>query len=146
MARPKRRTGGIQLQASSSHCGFNSVSHARRRSALHHQTTMLEEFSQDTRVVHCRKESYDVYIGRPSEYGNPYTHINDKQTKAQFVVKTREDAISSYRKWLLSQPEMLKRIMELDGKVLGCWCKPKSCHGDVIVEVINKIKTGEITP
>lgn len=26
-----------------------------------------------TKVIHCKKESYDVYIGRPSIWGNPYS-------------------------------------------------------------------------
>ena len=34
------------------------------------------------RVVHCKKEPYDVYIGRPSKWGNPYSHKDN--TKAQF--------------------------------------------------------------
>ncbi|AUG88038.1 ribonucleoside-diphosphate reductase subunit [Klebsiella phage May] len=28
----------------------------------------------------------------------------------------------------------------MDGKVLGCWCKPRPCHGDVYVKVVNRIK------
>ncbi|PCR16422.1 hypothetical protein CQA65_30160, partial [Klebsiella pneumoniae] len=31
-------------------------------------------------------------------------------------------------------------LLELDGKVLGCWCKPRPCHGDVYVKVVNRIK------
>jgi len=27
------------------------------------------------RVVHCKREPYDVYIGRGSKWGNPFTHI-----------------------------------------------------------------------
>jgi hypothetical protein len=101
---------------------------------------MLDEFKDDTRVVHCQKEKYDIYIGRPSEWGNPYTHIRDRETKAEFIVKNREEAISKYREWILNQPMLMNRILELDGKILGCWCKPKSCHGDVLVELINKAK------
>jgi hypothetical protein len=98
---------------------------------------MLDEFKGDTRVVHCQREPYDVYIGRPSDWGNPFTHIKDRSTKAEFIVRNREEAISKYRAWLISQPEMLKKLEELRGKTLGCWCKPKSCHGDVIIELLN---------
>jgi len=28
-------------------------------------------------------------------------------------------------------------LHELKGKRLGCFCKPKLCHGDVLVELIN---------
>jgi hypothetical protein len=98
---------------------------------------MLDEFKGDTRVVHCQREPYDVYIGRPSDWGNPFTHIKDRSTKAEFIVRNREEAIAKYRAWLISQPEMLKKLEELRGKTLGCWCKPKSCHGDVIIELLN---------
>lgn len=98
---------------------------------------MLEEFKADTRVVHV-KEKHDVYIGRPSEWGNPYTHIKDKTTKAQFVTKSREEAISRYREWILIQPHLLSKLETLRGKRLGCWCKPKSCHGDILIELLNR--------
>lgn len=98
---------------------------------------MLEEFANDTRVVHI-KEHYDVYIGRGSEWGNPYTHIKNRATKADFIVRNREEAISSYKNWILSQPELMKKLPTLKGKILGCWCKPKSCHGDILVELLNR--------
>lgn len=31
-------------------------------------------------------------------------------------------------------------LSQLDGKRLGCFCKPKSCHGDVIVSAVEFIK------
>jgi len=63
-----------------------------------------------TKVVHCKKEKYDVYIGRPSKWGNPFTHIKDKSTKAEYIVDTREDAISKYRDWILTQPHLLNSL------------------------------------
>ena len=60
-----------------------------------------------------------------------------KGTKAKYKVETREEAVEKYREWIQTQPELLKRIPELKGKTLGCFCKPKSCHGDVLVELAN---------
>ena len=82
------------------------------------------------RVVHCKKEPYDVYIGRPSKWGNPFSHKTG--TKAQFKVDTREQAILAYEDWLGKQPDLLEALPELEGKILGCWCKPLACHGDVL--------------
>lgn len=90
-----------------------------------------------TRVVNCRKEKYDEYIGRPSKWGNPYSHL--PSAIAKFKVKTREEAIAKYREWILTQPDLLKELHTLKGKVLGCWCKPQSCHGDVLVELIDNV-------
>lgn len=91
-------------------------------------------------VVNINKAEYDVLIARPSIWGNPFTHIADKHTLADFVVGSREEAIEKYREYLLSNEELMNRIHELDGKILGCWCKPLSCHGDVIIEVLTKIR------
>ena len=91
----------------------------------------------ETRVVNKYKESYNVYIGRCSKWGNPFTHISDKITKSDFVVASRDEAIESYREWIVKQPQLLKDLHELKGKTLGCFCKPKSCHGDVLVELVN---------
>ena len=81
------------------------------------------------KVVHRRKAKYDVYIGRPSKWGNPFEIGKDG---------TREEVIQKYRKWILKQPHLLNALDELKGKFLGCWCKPLPCHGDVLVELIEK--------
>jgi hypothetical protein len=42
-----------------------------------------------------------------------------------------------YRAWLMGNPELLMRLPELKGKVLGCWCAPEACHGDILSELAN---------
>lgn len=93
-----------------------------------------------TRLVHCNKEPFDVYIGRPSKWGNPFTHIKDKDTLAEFVVASREEAIEKYRAYIEANTELLNDLDELEGKVLGCWCHPKSCHGEILMELLTKRK------
>jgi hypothetical protein len=87
-----------------------------------------------TKVVHCKKEKYDVYIGRGrgSKWGNPYSH--KEGTLAEFRVNSREEAIAKFEEYLISNEELMKDLPSLKGKVLGCWCKPKSCHGDILVK------------
>ena len=80
---------------------------------------------------------YDVYIGRGSKWGNPFSHSYG--TMARFKVDTRQEAIEAYREWILTQPKLLDSLHELKGKVLGCFCKPLACHGDVLVEFIEKL-------
>lgn len=75
-----------------------------------------------------------VYIGRPSIWGNPYSH--EKDSLAQWRVKTRAEAIECYEAWLLNRPDLLARLPELDGKWLGCWCRPLSCHGEVLARFV----------
>lgn len=89
------------------------------------------------KVVHCKKNDYDIYIGRPSKWGNPYSH--NSGTKAKYKTKTREAAIEKYRDWILNGDgqHLLDDLHELKGKTLGCWCKPKACHGDILIELLN---------
>ncbi len=89
------------------------------------------------KVVHCKKEPYDVYIGRPGPWGNPFSHKDG--TLAQFKVNDLAEALSAHKEWFLSQPELVKRAKrELKGKTLGCWCKPGQCHGDILLKVANE--------
>lgn len=91
----------------------------------------------ETNVVNkYHKIPYDVYIGRGSIWGNPFSHLEN--TKAIYKVETREEAVEKYREWILNQPKLLNKLHRLKGKTLGCYCKPKSCHGDVLIELINK--------
>jgi len=83
------------------------------------------------KVVHCKKEPYDVYIGRRSKWGNPFEIGKDG---------TREQVIDKYREYILNKPELLADLHELDGKILGCWCKPSPCHGDVLVELVESYR------
>ena len=47
-----------------------------------------------------------------------------------------EKVIEMYREYIINKPELLKLIpIELKDKTLGCWCKPKPCHGDVLAEL-----------
>lgn len=79
-----------------------------------------------TSVVHCKRDKYDVYIGRPSKWGNPFAIGRDGD---------REEVLKKYEEWIKNQPELLKALPELKDKILGCWCKPQACHGDVLARL-----------
>lgn len=102
-----------------------------------------------TEVVNKRDRLYDVYIGRGSIWGNPFTHI-PHGTKAEFVVHSRDEAIDKYEHYirdkLQNNPEMWQELQKLEGKVLGCFCKPKRCHGDILVKILEEIKTVPLPP
>ena len=83
----------------------------------------IEEMSE-VKVVHCKKEPYDVYIGRGSKWGNPYMIGKDGD---------REMVISKYEAYLMGPAShLIQELPELVGKTLGCWCSPKPCHGDIL--------------
>ncbi len=93
-----------------------------------------------TAVMNIRKEPFDVYIGRAGRgqsgyFGNPFS-IG--------AGVTREHARESFRQYVYQRiendREFSKRVEELRGKRLGCFCKPFACHGDVIVEGLSKME------
>jgi hypothetical protein len=89
-------------------------------------------------VVDLRRRPYDVYIGRAnrryrlaaSKWANPFREGQDGD---------RGEVIAKYERWLKKQPELMAALPELRGKVLGCWCAPKPCHGDVLVRLASRL-------
>jgi len=70
-----------------------------------------------------------IYIGRPSKWGNPF--VIEKGV-------SREVVINKYKKWLYEHPELIEACKrELVNKDLVCFCAPKSCHGNVLIEIAN---------
>ncbi|HLB22190.1 MAG TPA: DUF4326 domain-containing protein, partial [Solirubrobacteraceae bacterium] len=81
------------------------------------------------RTVHSKRERHHIYIGRPSKWGNP------------FVVGrhgTRDECIALYEDWIVQQGELMAALGELRGAVLGCFCAPQACHGDVLLALANR--------
>ena len=102
-------------------------------------------------VLNISKEEHPTnnyyYIGRnkfnTNILGNPYTHLDLEKTKAIYQCKDRDEAVSNYAIYFDAMYghniEFTKIIDEIYEKYkngeevyLGCWCSPKSCHGDVI--------------
>lgn len=67
-------------------------------------------------------------------FGNPFIFNKEKD---------RLSSIEKYKEWIYDkinkEPEFLKAILDLKGKILACNCKPKKCHGDIIIEIINNL-------
>ncbi len=83
-----------------------------------------------TSVVNINKtKKYNVYIGRGSKWGNPFKIGKDG---------TREEVIKKYRSYLLNDKYLISCLPEIKNKVLGCYCKPLPCHGDILIEICDK--------
>lgn len=90
-----------------------------------------------TRVVNIRKETCDVYIGRAghgkdSYFGNPFR---------MEAAMTRGGTLDRYREYfyhrLSTDKKFRRRVNELQGRTLGCFCKPNPCHGNIIKEYLD---------
>jgi hypothetical protein len=98
-------------------------------------------------VVHCKREDYDVYIGRglcpktgkKSIWYNPFSIGVDG---------SREDVIEKYKEYILNSSELMAKLPTLKDKRLGCWCvstpidyvrEEKYCHGEVLLELVENL-------
>lgn len=97
-----------------------------------------------TVVVNIHKEPFDVYIGRRGRgqdgyFGNPFCIGHGI---------SREDTVNRFQKYFAERiendSEFKRRILALKGKRLGCFCRPKACHGDVIADWLNKMEPKEV--
>lgn len=84
-----------------------------------------------TQVVNINDSDYDVFIGRPSLWGNPFKVGRDG---------TREEVIEKYREYVKSDPSLMALLPELRGKRLGCYCAPGPCHGEILVELLEELE------
>jgi len=98
-------------------------------------TSLMDETSkrnEGLRVFNARdvgpvSNSNQIYVGRPSKWGNPFEIGKDG---------TREQVIAMFRDYILSS-DLMKDLHELRGKDLVCWCHPLACHADVLMELAN---------
>ena len=80
-----------------------------------------------------------VYVGRPTKWGNPWK-VGMARLPESTPVETVEESIEIYRTWAALQFGIRKRVVELKGKDLACWCRlDQPCHADVLIELANKI-------
>lgn len=78
--------------------------------------------------VHCKTSSYDVYVGRPTKWGNPFIIGRDGD---------RDEVCDKYEAWLWTQPGLVYSLHTLRGKTLACWCSPHRCHADLLEQLAN---------
>lgn len=100
-----------------------------------------------TRVVNLRKEPFEAYVGRPGKgqdgyYGNPI-RMNDVCFLCQEIHTDGGSTIPCFRVYFMyrleNDVEFRDRVLALKDKTLGCFCKPKPCHGDVIAEWLDVV-------
>ena len=105
---------------------------------LEHGQTCVANIKIDRDLIEwAEKRELAVYIGREngrfkkkrSAWHNPYRVTKDI---------TNEQAVAQYRDYLMARHELLARIEELRGKLLCCWCYPNLCHGNVLIELLEK--------
>lgn len=104
-------------------------------------TRKAQDQSNTTTVVNIRHKpnECDVYVGRTglgltSEFGNPFKLYKDG---------TRNEVIDKFKKYFHNRLEkdqtFKKKVLELKGLRLGCFCHPRRCHAHVIATYLNSL-------
>lgn len=100
-----------------------------------------------TRVINIKKElayasqksnSNYEYIGRGSYWGNPYSMYEKGEDRDEVIRKFKYDF--DFNKFPYKDKS---EVFNLAGKRLGCYCKPASCHGDVLADFLNSWDDGK---
>jgi hypothetical protein len=86
------------------------------------------------RIINLRVEQQNLTtcarIDRGSNWGNPFIMRNESE-RSLVIAK-----FQAYANWRLTiEPGWLEPLRGMD---LACWCSPKACHGEVIVELLRK--------
>ncbi len=107
----------------------------------------MPERVQLKRIKGWRMPPNTVKVCRPGPFGNPFTIKS-----AEEAGYTRNGAVMAFEDWLAGNPwacpcddtyeakrqVILKRLPELRGKSLACWCRlDQKCHADVLLELAN---------
>lgn len=78
----------------------------------------------------------DVYIGRAMYQGGWRLPKSKWANPFKLSEFDREQSLKMYEQYIRSKPALMASLHELEGKRLGCWCKPEACHGDVLVRLV----------
>ena len=65
-------------------------------------------------------------IDRNSAWGNPYELGKDGD---------RDTVCESYMYYFKKKLSLHQQLMDIKGKVLGCWCYPERCHGNYLIDL-----------
>lgn len=98
-----------------------------------------------------------VSVTRPGPFGNPFTVQQAAEAFDCRKASAHHHAVNWFRQWLLCADDdsfgqlgaygdtreqrdtLLRRLPELKGKNLACFCAPQfACHADVLIELANK--------
>jgi Domain of unknown function (DUF4326) len=113
------------------------LSELERRAIVEAGGTVLANVHQDhdpMLIGWAKEHGRYVYIGKymrwtghkRSIWHNPFSRRKHG----------RDEVVRLYREYILKCPGLLAQLPNLRGNVLGCWCYPEPCHGDVLIELL----------
>lgn len=86
-----------------------------------------------TAFVYIARDNQEYHLPR-SPWANPIKLHSDS-------ADARAAALDQYHTWITSSAEgkaLLSQLSKLRGRTLVCYCHPKPCHGDVLLELLGE--------
>ncbi len=112
-----------------------SKSELERKKLVQSGQTVVANQSNDSALIGwAQNNDCYVLVDRESIWGNPFILFDDG---------TREEVIENYRWYYSKKPGLQKKITSLKGKVLGCWCYPLACHGNILKQECERNSNSE---
>ena len=111
------------------------LSHKTPTRLIKIKITRVINIKDKTEYSNKKSTSSYEYIGRNSEWGNPYS-ILEGDDREEVIRKYEYDFERGY----INQKD---KIYNLAGKRLGCFCKPAKCHGDILAAYLNRWDDGK---
>lgn len=88
------------------------------------------------KLVNVRNERCTHYIGRGAAPSGIRTNLSNPFTMNNQSPQERDRVIRMFEDYAKNNTEVLRKITQLPADaVLGCWCSPYECHGDVIIKM-----------
>ena len=75
--------------------------------------------------------SHHVAGALGSKWGNPFKPKKSNKNSLKKCLERYED-------YIRKNPDLFNAVMELEGKEIGCWCKPSPCHGDILIKLFKE--------
>lgn len=94
---------------------------------------LVDWLSHDNHVYIGRNMSFYVKGATKSKWSNPF---NVKKYG-------RDECLKLYKQYIQDNADLLAALSELKGKILGCWCHPDKCHGDILVQLLSEQENNE---
>lgn len=90
----------------------------------------IDEWLSDPNNLYVSKDMTKMHPGLTlSKWSNPFC-IN----KCGW-----EGRLQRYEMHIIENKELRESLKELEGKTLGCFCRPAKCHGDVLIKLYKRL-------
>jgi hypothetical protein len=84
-----------------------------------------------------------LYIGRDRNHYVSGTRKSKWHNPFSVDKYGLDECLALYENYI-RKSHLYNDLHELENKILGCWCAPEKCHGDILIKLLREKKNKEI--